>query len=549
MRTGPGRVLASVALAAVLVGRSQAQQPGGLTGAAQIGLVYDAILDARFDDASTLRRATCRTTRITATRADSDRPHPVVCELLGVVQRWWEIQLDPASTANDAAFERESNGVIAAAEAWTREQPQRAEAWFYLGGAYGARSQWRVLRGQVLSAARDGKRIKESLEHALRLDPTIKDAYFGIGLYHYYADVAPAAARLLRFLLLLPGGDRAAGLREMREAREGGQLLRSEADYQLHLLYLWYEKDPLRARQLVTGLRDRYPHNPHFYQVIAEINDTYLHDDTASLRAWDAMLAAALEGRLAEADLAEARARLGAAGVLERLHESDRALEHAERVLTSGTTRPYGAQALASLAQGEALDRLGSRSLALDSYRRAASLVRNGDPLGIAARARRGMRNAPDERTASAYRLSLEGWRALERGSLDDAARLLEQARALRPDDLVTTFRRARLLVAQRNPRAALPLFEQAATARPGTLPPAIQGYALIDAATLLEESGAPARAIEYFTRVTALFGADERSKDAARRALARRSPIPRARASDDLTRRARMGVVSTNSF
>ena len=75
-----------------------------------------------------------------------------------------------------------------------------------------ARAQLRVLRGETLSAARDGKRIKEALERALALDPALQDAYFGIGLYHYYAEVAPAAAKILRFLLALPGGDRAGGM-------------------------------------------------------------------------------------------------------------------------------------------------------------------------------------------------------------------------------------------------------------------------------------------------------------------------------------------------
>ena len=46
-----------------------------------------------------------------------------------------------------------------------------------------------------LGAARDGKRIKDSLERALALDPRLQEAYFGIGLYHYYADVAPTAAK------------------------------------------------------------------------------------------------------------------------------------------------------------------------------------------------------------------------------------------------------------------------------------------------------------------------------------------------------------------
>ena len=98
---------------------------------------------------------------------------------------WWQIQLDDESTALDAEFERRVEAAIAAADAWTVSEPQRAEAWFYLGAAYGARVQWRVLRAERVAAARDGKRIKEALEQALALDPSLHDARFGIGLYKY----------------------------------------------------------------------------------------------------------------------------------------------------------------------------------------------------------------------------------------------------------------------------------------------------------------------------------------------------------------------------
>ena len=113
-------------------------------------------------------------------------------------------------------FEAQIDSAITTAEVWTTREPLRAEAWFYLGGAYGARSQWRVLRGSRLAAARDGKRIKDSLERALSLDPGMADAHFGIGLYRYYADVAPAAVKILQWLFLLPGGDRAGGLEQVQ---------------------------------------------------------------------------------------------------------------------------------------------------------------------------------------------------------------------------------------------------------------------------------------------------------------------------------------------
>ena len=168
----------------------------GITAAPQLARVYDAIFDARFEEVPRLLAETCP-------------PAPLeACRLLDVVALWWRIQLDPQDTSRDRLFHTRVEAAIAAADAWTKREPARAEAWFYLGGAYGARVQWRVLRGEPLAAARDGKRIKAALEHALMLDPDMQDAYFGIGLYQYYADVAPAAAKVLRWLLTLPGGDR-----------------------------------------------------------------------------------------------------------------------------------------------------------------------------------------------------------------------------------------------------------------------------------------------------------------------------------------------------
>jgi hypothetical protein len=301
-------------LAALLVASTPAAQPQppvrGLTAAPQLANVYNTILDAQFAEAPRLLARTCP-------------PAPSeTCQVLDAVALWWRIQLDPQNTAHDAAFLSRVDAAIGATSAWTAREPDRAEAWFYLGGAYGARAQWRVLRRDVLAAARDGKRIKVALERALALDPAMHDAYFGIGLYHYYADVAPAAAKILRWLLLLPGGDRRQGLQEMLHARTGGQLARSEADYQLHLLYLWYEKQPARALELLAGLRERHPRNPHFVQLTAHVQDAYLHDRAASLRSWQLLLDAAQTRRVAEHTMAEVAARLGAALQLDRLAQT-----------------------------------------------------------------------------------------------------------------------------------------------------------------------------------------------------------------------------------
>lgn len=168
--------------------------------------------------------------------------------------------------------------------------------------------QLRVLRKERLSAAREGRKIKDALEQALQLDPALGDANLGIGIYHYYAAVAPLYAKLLRWLLLLPGGDRTTGLKEILLAREHGVLLAGEADFQLQQIYLWYEDRPRDALALLESLDARYPNNPVFLERIADAHDTYFHDADAAIAAWQRLRDRAREHRVYASAVIAARA-------------------------------------------------------------------------------------------------------------------------------------------------------------------------------------------------------------------------------------------------
>ena len=175
----------------------------------------------------------------------------------------------------------------------------------------------------------------------------------------YYADVAPRAAKFFRLLLALPGGDKKVGLAQMLRARTRGKLLRGEADYQLHIIYLWYERQTARALEILDDLRREYPRNPLFAGEIARIQDEYLHDATASLQSWQTLLASARERRINEPVLAEVRARLAIARLLDTLHETDEAIEHLEAVIALRPKAPFGALGLAHARLGEALRSAG----------------------------------------------------------------------------------------------------------------------------------------------------------------------------------------------
>ncbi|MGE5246671.1 MAG: tetratricopeptide repeat protein [Betaproteobacteria bacterium] len=499
------RVIA--ALIAVLSGAA-APARAGLTEGPRLARIYDTILGARFDEAD-------------ARLAEACPPAPAeACDALAEVETWWRIQLDPDSRALDGELTARAARAIAASEAWTAREPDRGEAWFYLAGAYAPLVQWHVLRGKRMTAAREGNRIRQALERALALDPSLQDAYFGIGLYHYYADVASAGAKFLRWLLMLPGGDRVKGLQEMLRARDHGELLSGEADFQLHLLYLWYERKPERARELLEELDARYPTNPLFLQRLALVDDEYLHDHIAGELHWHELAERAAAGRVSAPALAAASAQLGMARELDALDQTDRAIAPLETLVESGADSPYGVQAAAHLQLARAHDRLGQRDRAVTEYRAAIAAVPAGSSTDINKQAEDGLAHAPDPRRAAAYRTSLEGWRALERGNPERAADLLAQATEAAPNDTVAVYRYARALDAAGRHDEARRELESVVTVTPPA-PAFVRASAFVDLARAIEHSDR-ARAIALYSAAATIVGGDRHARDEAARALKR---------------------------
>lgn len=503
----------AIALAGVCVLLAPASRaaPGvtRLTGSTELARAYDTILDARFDEAA-------------AEIAKACPPAPKeACQLLAAAAERWRIELDFDDRSRDAKVSAQVEAAIASAEAWTRREPTRAEPWFYLGAAYGMRAQLHGMRLERLAAARDGKRIKTALERALAIDPQLVDANFGIGVYRYLAGVVPAPVKLLLWLLMLPGGDRERGLQQMLAAREQGELLRGEADFQLHWFYLWYEGQPERALELLEGLRSRFPHNPLFVWRIAEVQDVYFHDRAASRDTYQSLVDAAAAGNVAMAPLASVRGRLGLAEQLDELYESDRAIALLNDVIAERPSAPYGALARAHYLLGVAQDRLGRHEVAVTAYQAARAAVPRDDPAGLQALVRERLSRPPDPNLARAYRLSLEGWRAVERGALAQAEAPLMSAVASAPADPVIRYRVGRFFLAKHDPDRALAEFERVLAARP-LAPPSFLAAAYADAAQILEARGERARAIEMYRVAARTRGAEPATRNAARAALAR---------------------------
>jgi tetratricopeptide (TPR) repeat protein len=510
MRPGPWQALGRAAGVALCLISAAASAPAAeLTGVDALVRVYDYILDAQFDQADAELQRAC-----------GPAP-PEACDVLDATNTWWRIQLDPASPSLDEAFTASVDKAIASTEAWVERSPENAEAYFYLGAAYAARVQFRVLRNEKLAAARDGKRIKQALDRAIALDDDLDDAYFGLGMYQYYADVAPTTAKVLRFLLMLPGGDRTAGLARMLRARAHGRLLQGEADYQLQIIYLWYEHRVDQAIALLESLHDRYPANPLFLSQLADVQEVYRHDLSASLDTWRALLNVAREQRISEPALAEVEARMGVARQLDALYQTDHALEQLRAVIEARPGRPHGALGAAYLALGAAEDRLGHRDAAVAAYRLAVSSAPTPDPQNVRERATARIRRAPDAIRAEAYRLSLEGFRKLERSDVSGAQALLARSLTLDPKDAVARYRYGRALLSKKDDAAALAQFERAIHGA-RDCPAPIAAAAYLEAARVHERLAHREQAIAYYRTASTWFGGGSDTRAAANRALNR---------------------------
>jgi tetratricopeptide (TPR) repeat protein len=492
--------------------------PPVLAGADRLNRAYDAIFDADFERARALIEEACP-------------PAPrEACLVLEATRQFWRIQIDPEDRSRDAAFETAVTSAIATAEAWTEREPRQPEAWFYLGGAYGARVQWRVLRQERLGAARDGREVKNALDRTLALAPSLVDAQFGLGLYEYYADVAPTAARILRVLLMLPGGDRARGLARMQQTRQSGQLLADEAAFQLHVVYFWYENRAADAIALLEELVRRHPRNPYFRRIIAEAQEVYLHDTSAALASWRELARLADSNGVNEGALARAEAHLGYATALDALGDTDLAVAELTRLRAAAPLVPWGITNRIALALGRAHDRLGNRTDAEALLRQVAVATSRHDPLALGDAARRLLQRPTPDARGRAHRLGLEAWRAFTADASAPVEPRFEEAITLDPHNGVTRLHYARVLAARQRIAPAIAELD-AVVAAAKTTPASTIGEALLLGGRLREQQRDRDGALAAYRRAAATFGAAAATRNAASRAIERleRSRSPQA--------------------
>ena len=169
-----------------------------------------------------------------------------------------------------------------------------AEMELYAGLGYASRARLLGLRYEKTATARAGVEGRKHLLRCLELDPDMADANLGLGLYNYYVDTLSAMAKVLRFFMGIPGGDKRVGLRQLETAATKGELTQTEARYNMAKSLRNYDHDYTRALAAALPLTTEFPENPLFLLMAGDIAAKLGHNDEAAMR-FRAAVAAPME--------------------------------------------------------------------------------------------------------------------------------------------------------------------------------------------------------------------------------------------------------------
>ncbi len=189
--------------------------------------------------------------------------------LFQAVNFYYRMQFDE----NPQRFESRFKNLMAQAIETSKKQSvakeKKIEALFYLGTAYLYQAAFYGGQESWLKAYYYGRDGIHYLEKVVALAPDYYDAYLGLGLYHYYAEVMP---KLLKTVSTLIGinGDKTRGLQELHTAAEKGVYSKMEALFFLGNIYLYMENDFEKSLWCARELTRLYPGNPGFQILLAE---------------------------------------------------------------------------------------------------------------------------------------------------------------------------------------------------------------------------------------------------------------------------------------
>jgi len=170
--------------------------------------------------------------RFDAAESHLPRSSDLSTSFLDAFVYYWRLLYDDKNAALQAAFDTRLTRTISLAQGRLEKNAKDSEAALLGGTAHMLRGQLLGRQKKAMAAANEAKRGRRLL-----LQTKDPDALFGLGSYNYSIDQLQGAARSLRAVMGIPGGDREEGLRQLERVAREGKHFRLEARLLLMSLY------------------------------------------------------------------------------------------------------------------------------------------------------------------------------------------------------------------------------------------------------------------------------------------------------------------------
>ena len=342
--------------------------------------------------------------------------------------------------ALEPEFEKQLDAFIADAEARYGRSENDEEALFYLANAHLMRAAYRVDHDKgTWGAARDGARSKRYADTYIKRHPEHGDAYFALGTYNYYVEIAPALIKFIRPLLFLPAGDRAGGLKQIERAYTQGSLFSYQAGMMLMEIYGTYEGRPADGVRVGEQLASAYPDNPDVRFELAQLySGPAVEDFDKAAAQYDAVIAKELARPQPRGVLY--RARLGLVQVRQQQWRIDDAIAILTATIDAKPANPDWAMPAFLLRRAQLRALQGDAAAAEDARRVLAEPKWSAEH-----KPAEGVLKWMDARKASGeaavYASLLPGNRLAADRRWDEAAAAYERVRRERPNDPQVRYR------------------------------------------------------------------------------------------------------------
>lgn len=192
-------------------------------------------------------------------------PHGYIYEAFMTVIRF---SMDKQTDSLGNVLNEQVEKAVKVAENYIDQTENKADGHFYLGIANGLRGIYHVAQYNYVRAYWYGRKAKNNLNDTIEYDENYNDAYLGLGIFHYYADLLPGVVRFFAGVLGFQG-DKARGIREILRTRQNGNHYKFEAEFVYYGIRYFLEGDKRGSVRGFKNMYKRYPDNHGFAMMLA----------------------------------------------------------------------------------------------------------------------------------------------------------------------------------------------------------------------------------------------------------------------------------------